>query len=179
MGKWKPSDFNTGNEISSPQKNQLWHNVVKRSFGSWECAGKRYKVGGMKALRCQGMSQVLRDLCDPKSLENEARESYGGREGWTIRRMEEKLLKTVAGSKANQFRNNFQRLYNMHSETGPSIFDPKETEDYLSKSFGMSTTPEVKPKKEISKTKLLPIAAKVAELLEPLSEEEKVYVLNV
>ena len=129
MGKWKPSDFNTGNEISSPQKNQLWHNVVKRSFGSWECAGKRYKVGGMKALRCQGMSQVLRDLCDPKSLENEARESYGGREGWTIRRMEEKLLKTVAGSKANQFRNNFSTLYNMHSDSAPRFFDESESEE--------------------------------------------------
>ena len=139
MGNWKVSDFKTGTDITSPQKVQLYENIVKRSFGSWECAAKKFKLGGVNNLRCQGMSRVLRDLIDPDNLEEEARATYGGQENLSLREMEEKLLKTLAGGKANQFKRNFGILYNMHSGNAPSIFDEKETQ----KELGQFTQDEV------------------------------------
>ena len=84
------------------------------------------------------------DLIDPDNLEEEARATYGGQENLSLREMEEKLLKTLAGGKANQFKRNFGILYNMHSGNAHSIFDEKETEDYLNKAFNIDSKPPVK-----------------------------------
>ena len=50
MGNWKVSDFKTGTDITSPQKVQLYENIVKRSFGIWECAAIKFKLGGVNNL---------------------------------------------------------------------------------------------------------------------------------
>ena len=181
MGNWKVSDFKTGTDITSPQKVQLYENIVKRSFGSWECAAKKFKLGGVNNLRCQGMSRVLRDLIDPDNLEEETRATYGGQENLSLREMEEKLLKTLAGGKANQFKRNFGILYNMHSGNAPSIFDEKETEDYLNKAFNIDSKPPVKTIStlNIDKSKCYSIKSDIEKLLKSANEEEKRFISNL
>ena len=177
MGNWKVSDFKTGSDITSPQKTELFNLVVKRSFGSWECAAKKVELGGVKNLRCQGMQQVLGSLIDPDNLEEEARASYGGREDMSIREMQDKLLKTIAGSKANQFRNNFSTLYNMHSDSAPRFFDESESEDALNKTFNtnFNTTSTL----NIDKSKCYSIKSEIEKLLKSANEQEKEFISNL
>ena len=165
------TDFYSGHNYSTPARKTVWDLLATR-FGGWECTANRYEKFGSGGLACRGIKDILMDLINPESLEEYAFTKYGHRKDWTLDEKKRLVLKTLGGTLSNQFRNKFTCIYSMYN--GSKVF-PQEEFKELDKMFNMTPSTNT----AISKAKLLPIAAKVNELLEPLSKEEKDYVLGV
>ena len=69
----------------------------------------------------------------------------------------------------------------MHSGNAPSIFDEKETEDYLNKAFNIDSKPPVKTIStlNIDKSKCYSIKSDIEKLLKSVNEEEKRFISNL
>ena len=170
MTKFKVQDFRSGHNFSTPAKSTVWSLLVDK-FGGWECAANRYEKYGKEGLYCRGLRDIIRGLVDPDDLSEVAYEDYGTKKNLTLRQKEDKVLKTMGGSIANQFRNKFELIYSTYN--GSKVL--KDEFKDLNNTFKIKPTSNI----GISKAKLLPIAVKVNELLEPLTKEEREYVLGV
>ncbi len=162
-------DFRTGHNHDTPAKRFVYNRLAQNN-GGWDCAMRSYEANGGK-VSSKGLTKAIRECLDPQSRRIDAEARYGGNPEGPINYLVHML--------APQWVRKFPEIFALH--TGKTMYgqhlEYQLGFENLNKSLNTKSTP-IKGK-EISKVKLLPIAAQVASLLEPLSEEEREYVLGV
>jgi len=166
-------DFRSGHDHDTPAK-RFVYNQLAQTNGGWDCAMRSYEVNSGK-VSAKGLTKIIRRCLDPQSGRIDAEARYNGDPEGPINYLVHML--------APQWSRKFPEIYALH--TGKTIYGQHLEHqlgfEHLNKSLNTKSTPIKRKdwKKEISKTKLLPIAVEVNKLLEPLSEEERAYVLGV
>ena len=97
-----------------------------------------------------------------------------------LKTAQQKCMATICANAGDQWKSKFNQSYYLNTGLQPSVQKSMFEEDVITKSLDVKpiTIKSIK-RNAISKSKLLPIAAKLNELLEPLDEEERNYVLRI
>ena len=180
--KYKVEDFKTGRNIDGQLK-RLIHQELAAMHGGWQACQKKYEQYGK--VSSQGVADLVRKYLNPVFFDE-----YVIEKGYkddvfdpqnqckTLQTAQQKAFGSITKNLGSQWTRQFEKILWFHTSTQiqPELF--KDNDDIISQSLN------VKPKftkKTITSKKhdLLVIASKVHELLEPLNDEDRSYVLSV
>ena len=185
LGSFKVAELYSSHDYDTPARKVFWDMLINRTYASWDCAAEQYENKGPRGLSGRGSRAILRQIINPKDLDEQIYLKYGERKDLGYKEKEEMLLKSLGGCLTKQFQNKFPLIYSLH--TGRRL-SQKNSETLLSEvqqdlEFKeLNATFKTKKNSSISsssKTKLLKIATQVSELLEPTNEAERKYVLSL
>ena len=181
--KYKVEDFKTGRNIDGELK-KLIHQELAAMHGGWQACQKKYEQYGK--VSSQGVADLVRKYLNPVFFDEYIIEKGYKDDKFdpqdpckTLQTAQQKAFGSITKNLGSQWTRQFEKILWFHTCTQiqPELFKDKD-DDIISQSLN------VKPKltkKTITAKKhdLLVIASKVHELLEPLSAEDRSYVLSV
>jgi len=180
--KYKVEDFKTGRNIDGQLK-QLIHKELAAMHGGWQACQKNYEKYGK--VSSQGVADLVRKYLNPVHFDK-----YVIERGYKddvfdplkpckiLETAQKKAFGSITKNLGSQWTRQFEKILWIHTSTQiqPELF--KDDDDVISQSLNVKTK---STKKTITSNKsdLLVIASKVHELLEPLNDEDRSYVLSV
>ena len=177
---YSPQDLKTGNDISSNVKRELY-NTVAQIQGGWLNCYSEYLRNENK-ISGKGLTDAVKRCLQPDKFD-----SYVNLKGYvddvrdptkpcqTLKTAQQKCFDAICATLRDQWRTKFAEIYflNTDNHVQNNLFQDSPIDKAL------NIKPQTVKRNAISKSKLLPIAAKLNELLEPLDEEERNYVLSI
>ena len=179
--KYKVEDFKTGRNIDGQLK-QLIHKELAAMHGGWQACQKKYEQYGK--ISSQGVADLVRKYLNPVDFDK-----YVIERGYKddvfdplkpckiLETAQKKAFGSITKNLGSQWTRQFEKILWIHTSTQiqPELF---KDDDVISQSLNVKTK---STKKTITSNKsdLLVIASKVHELLEPLNDEDRSYVLSV
>ena len=181
--KYKVEDFKTGRNIDGQLK-QLIHKELAAMHGGWQACQKNYEKYGK--VSSQGVADLVRKYLNPVHFDK-----YVIERGYKddvfdplkpckiLETAQKKAFGSITKNLGSQWTRQFEKILWIHTSTQiqPELFKDDD-DDVISQSLNVKTK---STKKTITSNKsdLLVIASKVHELLEPLNDEDRSYVLSV
>tara|TARA_Y100001935_G_C17150748_1_gene430325 strand:- start:71 stop:715 length:645 start_codon:yes stop_codon:yes gene_type:complete len=179
--KHKVEDFKTGRNIDGQLK-QLIHRELAAMHGGWQACQKKYEQYGK--VSSQGVADLVRKYLNPVFFDE-----YVIEKGYKddvfdplkpckiLETAQKKAFGSITKNLGSQWTRQFEKILWLHTSTQiqPELF---KDDDVISQSLNVKPK-STKKTTTSNKSDLLVIASKVHELLEPLNDEDRSYVLSV
>ena len=179
--KYKVEDFKTGRNIDGQLK-QLIHQELAVMHGGWQACQKKYEQYGK--VSSQGVADLVRKYLNPVFFDE-----YVIEKGYKddvfdplkpckiLETAQKKAFGSITKNLGSQWTRQFEKILWLHTSTQiqPELF---KDDDVISQSLNVKPK-STKKTTTSNKSDLLVIASKVHELLEPLNDEDRSYVLSV